>query len=315
VILTVVLALGAGLCYAIAAVVQQRVAAQQPPELSLSLRLMEAAALGFGSVVVVGPLLASGLLFALPFASFRTGRRVTRREMIPAVMVTAGLALYVVVGAPGGNASHASRLEWLVAATGVALGAGIAVFLGRRAQEPGRRAIYYGLATGIVYSLTAVLTKATVDRIGTDVYPILGHWQLYALLVASVIGLVLNQSAFQAGHVAASLPVISVTNPVLSSAMGILLFGEHLDAHGLLASVVAGGAIVAMLVGTCWLARSPLVTQEVSSVPAMQVRPDRALARLRSGGRGRRHRPSRARRSSRRARRGGRARASRSRPR
>jgi drug/metabolite transporter (DMT)-like permease len=291
VILTVVLALGAGLCYAIAAVVQQRVAAQQPPELSLSLRLivqlarrplwlagigvdilaylMEAAALGVGSVVVVGPLLASGLLFALPFASFRTGRRVTRREMIPAVMVTAGLALYVVVGAPGGNASHASRLEWLVAATGVALGAGIAVLLGRRAEEPGRRAIYYGLATGIVYSLTAVLTKATVDRIGTDVYPILGHWQLYALLVASVIGLVLNQSAFQAGHVAASLPVISVTNPVLSSTMGILLFGEHLDAHGLLASVVAGGAIVAMLVGTCWLARSPLVTEEVSSVPAL----------------------------------------------
>jgi drug/metabolite transporter (DMT)-like permease len=291
VILTVVLALGAGLCYAIAAVVQQRVAAQQPPELSLSLRLivqlarrplwlagigvdilaylMEAAALGVGSVVVVGPLLASGLLFALPFASFRTGRRVTRREMIPAVMVTAGLALYVVVGAPGGNASHASRLEWLVAATGVALGAGIAVLLGRRAEEPGRRAIYYGLATGIVYSLTAVLTKATVDRLGTSVYPILGHWQLYALLVASVIGLVLNQSAFQAGHVAASLPVISVTNPVLSSTMGILLFGEHLDAHGLLASVVAGGAIVAMLVGTCWLARSPLVTEEVSSVPAL----------------------------------------------
>jgi drug/metabolite transporter (DMT)-like permease len=289
-VLTVVLALGAGLCYATAAVVQQRVAAQQPPELALSPRLivslarrplwlagiavdilaylMEAAALGVGSVVVVGPLLASGLLFALPLASFRTGRRVTRHEMVPAFMVTAGLALYVGVGAPGGNASHASRLDWLIATAAVAIGAGTAVILGRRTREPGRRAVYYGLATGIVYSLTAVLTKATVDRLGTDVYPILGHWQLYALLVASAIGLVLNQSAFQAGHVAASLPVISVTNPVLSSAMGILLFGEHLDAHGLLAWTVAGAAIVAMLVGTCWLARSPLVTEEVSSVPS-----------------------------------------------
>jgi drug/metabolite transporter (DMT)-like permease len=293
VILTVVLALGAGLCYATAAVVQQRVAAQQPSELSLSVRLivqlarrplwlagiavdilaylMEAAALGVGSVVVVGPLLASGLLFALPFASFRTGRRVTRREMIPALMVTAGLALYVGVGAPGGNASHASHLDWAIAGAGVVLGAGVAVFFGRRTKEPGRRAIYYGLATGIVYSLTAVLTKATVDRIGSNVYPILGHWQLYALLIASAVGLVLNQSAFQAGHVAASLPVISVTNPVLSSTMGILLFGEHLDAHGVAAWVVAGGAIIAMLVGTCWLARSPLVTEEVSVIPAMQV--------------------------------------------
>jgi drug/metabolite transporter (DMT)-like permease len=293
VILTVALALGAGLCYATAAVVQQRVAAQQPSELSLSVRLifqlarrplwlagiavdivaylMEAAALGVGSVVVVGPLLASGLLFALPFASFRTGRRVTRHEMIPAVMVTAGLALYVGIGAPGGNASHAAHLDWIIAATAVTLGAGAAVFLGRRTREPGRRAVYYGLATGIVYSLTAVLTKATVDRLGGDVYPILGHWQLYALLLASGVGLILNQSAFQAGHVAASLPVISVTNPVLSSVMGILLFGEHLDAHGVLAWVVAGGAIVAMLVGTCWLARSPLVTDEVSHTPAMPV--------------------------------------------
>jgi drug/metabolite transporter (DMT)-like permease len=293
VLLTVALALGAGLCYAMAAVVQQRVAAQQPAELSLSVRLivqlarrplwlagiavdifaylMEAAALGFGSVVVVGPLLASGLLFALPFASFRTGRRVTRHEMIPAVMVTAGLALYVGVGAPGGNASHASRLHWAFAVAGVVLAAGTAVFFGRRTREPGRRAMFYGLATGVVYSLTAVLTKATVDRLGSDVYPIFGHWQLYALLSASVVGLVLNQSAFQAGHVAASLPVISVTNPVLSSAMGILLFGEHLDAHGLFAWVVAGGAIVAMLVGTSWLARSPLVTEEVANVPALQV--------------------------------------------
>jgi drug/metabolite transporter (DMT)-like permease len=291
--LPVVLALLAGLCYAIASVVQQRVAAQQPEELSLSPRLvlalarrplwllgigvdiaaylLEAAALGRGSVLVVGPLLASGLLFALPFASFRTGRRVTRREMIPAVLITAGLALYVEVGSPAGTASHASHLEWGVAAAVVIAATTVLVTLGRRAREPGRRATYYGIATGVVYSLTAVLTKATVDRLNGRVLPILGHWQLYALLLASVVGLVLNQSAFQAGHVAASLPAISVTNPVLASIMGVVLFDEHLNAHGLLAWSVAGAAIVAMLVGTCWLARSPLVTEEVAGVPAVEV--------------------------------------------
>lgn len=291
--LAVVFALCGGLCYAIASVVQQRVAAQQPPELSLSLRLIvalahrplwllgiavdiaaygfEAAALGFGSVLVVGPLLCSGLLFALPFASFRTGRRVTKAEMIPAVMVTAGLALYVVVGAPTGNASHASHAAWALAAAFVIVVAGTAVALGRRTHEPGRRALYYGLATGVVYSLTAVLTKATVDRLTPSVLPILGHWQLYALLLASVVGLVLNQSAFQAGHVAASLPAMSVVNPVLASVMGVVLFGEHLDAHGALAWFVAGASIVAMVVGTYWLSRSPLVTDEVEHVPALEV--------------------------------------------
>ena len=291
--LAVVFALCGGLCYATASVVQQRVAAQQPPELSLSPRLIvslahrplwlvgitvdvaaygfEAAALGFGSVLVVGPLLCSGLLFALPFASFRTGRRVTRAEMVPAVMVTAGLALYVQVGNPTGTSSHASAVAWVLAALFTIAAAGTAVALGRRAREPGRRALCYGLATGVVYSLTAVLTKATVDLLTPAVLPILGHWQLYALLAASVVGLVLNQSAFQAGHVAASLPAMSVTNPVLASLMGVVLFGEHLDAQGALAWIVASVAIVVMFVGVAWLARSPLVTDEVEHVPALEV--------------------------------------------
>jgi drug/metabolite transporter (DMT)-like permease len=291
--LAVVLALCGGLCYALASVIQQRVAAQQPPELSLSPRLVvalahrplwlagiavdvaaygfEAAALGVGSILVVGPLLCTGLLFALPFATFRTGRHVTRFEMIPAVMVTAGLALYVQVGAPAGTASHAPRYAWVLAFLFVGVVAGTAVALGRRTTVPGRRATYYGFATGVVYSLTAVLTKATVDRLTPSVLPILGHWQLYALVLVSIVGLILNQSAFQAGHVAASLPAMSVTNPVLASAMGVVLFGEHLTAQGAGEWFVVSVAIAAMLVGTLWLARSPLVTQEVSHVPALEV--------------------------------------------
>ncbi len=291
--LTVVLALSAGLFYALAAVVQQRVAAQQDDELSLSLRLIwalvhrplwllgiavdvgaycfEAAALGVGSVLAVGPLMASGLLFALPFASFRTGRRVTRHEMLPAAMVTVGLAVYVIVGSPSGTTSHAPRWAWSVAALVVIVASGTCVALGRRTREPGRRALYYGLATGIVYSLTAVLTKATVDRLTPAVFPIFGHWQIYALLIASVVGLVLNQSAFQAGHVAASLPAISVANPVLASTMGVVLFGEHLDAAGAAAWALCAAAIVTMAAGTVWLARSPLVTEEVAHTPTLEV--------------------------------------------
>jgi hypothetical protein len=119
--------------------------------------------------------------------------------------------------------------------------------------------------------VTAVLTKATVDRLHPDVWSIFGHWQLYALLIASVVGLILNQSAFQAGHVAASLPVISVTNPVLASAMGVLLFGEHIDAGGALGWAACTVAIIAMIAGTLWLAHSPLVTEEVEHTPALQV--------------------------------------------
>lgn len=286
--LAIVLALAAGAFYATAAVVQQRVAAQQPPELSLSPRLilqlvkhpvwlggiavdvtayvLEAAALGAGSIIIVGPLLVSGLLWAIPLATIGTGNRVTRREMVPALLVVVGLALFVVVGSPEGGNSQASLLGWAIAGAAVAVASGTCVLFGRlRSRAPSQRALLFGLGTGILYSLTAVLTKATVDLFGdgvSGIVGVLGHWQPYALASVSIAGLVLNQSAFQAGHVAASLPVIAVANPVLSSTMGLALFGEQLGAHGLLAWTITVAAILTMAVGTMGLARSPLVTHE-----------------------------------------------------
>jgi len=279
----VVLALLAGLSYAGAAVLQQRVAAAQPPELSLSPRLLlavarkpvwllgiafdvtayllEAGALHEGSVVTVAPLLVSGLLFALPFSTIGTGHHVTRRELVPAFLVVAGLALFVQVGSPSGDNSSASAAAWIAVGVFVGVVAGVLVALGR-GQRGSRRALLFGVATGVVYSFTAVLTKSTVDLLDHGVGAVFSHWQLYVLLAASAVGLLLNQSAFQAGHVAASLPAISVTNPVLASTFGVLMFGETLDATGPLAVSVTIAAIVAMVIGTITLARSPLVAHD-----------------------------------------------------
>jgi drug/metabolite transporter (DMT)-like permease len=281
--MAIVFALLAGLSYASAAVLQQRVAAEQPPELSLRPRLLlalarrplwllgialdlgayvlEAAALATGTVVTVAPLLVSGLLFALPLSAIGGSRRVTRREWIPAIAVTGGLAAFVVVGSPEGDRSTASLGAWIAAGTFVAVVTGSLVLVARRASGS-RRALYLGIATGTIYGLTAILTKATVDLFDGGVVQVLGHWQLYALLAASLVGLLLNQSAFQAGHVAASLPAIAVTNPVLSSIFAITMFGEHLDASGPLAVTVTAVSIAAMAAGTIALARSPLVTHD-----------------------------------------------------
>jgi drug/metabolite transporter (DMT)-like permease len=287
--MVIALALLAGCCYAGAAVLQQRVAAEQPPELSLrpalllalvrrplwllgialdvGAYLLEAGALATGTVVTVAPLLVSGLLFALPLSTIGGERRVTRREWIPAIAVTAGLAVFVVVGSPEGDRSTASLGAWVAAGTFVAVVTGSLVVLARTTQGS-RRALSLGVATGTIYGFTAVLTKATVDLFGDGVLAVLGHWQLYALLAVSAVGLLLNQSAFQAGHVAASLPAIAVANPVLSSIFAVTMFGERLDASGPLAVSVTVMSIVAMAAGTVALARSPLVTHEDAVAPA-----------------------------------------------
>lgn len=282
--LAVVLALLGGVSYATAAVLQQRAAAAQPPELALSLRLIgrlarrplwllgigfdvaayafEAAALGVGSVVVVGPVLVSSLLFAIPLATIGQPARVTRREMWPACLIVVGLAVFIGVGDPRGESSVASATEWTLAGGFVALVAGAAVALGRRAHAASERALLFGLATGTLYALTAVLTKATVDLFDQGVLDTFTHWQPYALVTVSVAGLVVNQSAFQAGHLAASLPAIAVTNPVLSAGLGVALFGERFGASSALEVTATVLAVVLMIGATLRLARSPIVLSQ-----------------------------------------------------
>lgn len=282
-LLAVSLALGAGFAYALASVLQQRAASEQPPELSLRPGLLvalfkrplwlvgsavdlgayglEAASLAVGSIIVVQPLLVSGLLWALPLATIGSALKVTRREWIPAIALVASLAVFVGVGAPEGGRAQASLLAWVVAGVVLAIPTALAI-LGARHASPPRRALLLAFAAGCVYGLTAALTKSTVDLLDDGVLDTLTHWQPYALVVIALGGLLLNQSAFQSGHLAASLPAMAVTDPVVGSVLGVTLFGEHLGAESVGALVITGVAVAVMFVSTVSLARSPLVTHE-----------------------------------------------------
>jgi drug/metabolite transporter (DMT)-like permease len=282
--MVVFFALAAGLCYALASVMQHHVAAEQAPELSLRPGLilalvkrplwlagivldigayvLEAAALSVGSIVVVQPLLVSGLLFALPLSAIGGVGKPGRQEWTAAVALTLGIAVFVTVGLPHGGSSTAPIWQWAIvfAVCGaIALGA---IVLSRGAPAH-VRALSLAFATGATYAVTAALTKTVVDLLGDHgVSGVLTAWETYALAVVSVAGLLLNQSAFQAGHLAASLPALAVTNPVLSSIIGVTLFGETLGASGPIPIALTAGAVVVMIAGTVSLARSPLVTGE-----------------------------------------------------
>jgi hypothetical protein len=212
-----------------------------------------------GSLVVVGPVLVSSLLFAIPLATIGQPARATRHEMVPAALVVVGLSVFVAVGEPRGTDATASATGWILAGAFIAIVAGVLIVVGKRAHAAAERALCFGLATGTLYALTAVLTKATVDLFDDGVLDAFTHWQPYALVTVSIAGLVVNQSAFQAGHLAASLPAIAVTNPVLASMLGVVLFDERFGASGGLEVTLTVAAVLLMIVGTLRLARSPLV--------------------------------------------------------
>src|SRR5215472_4018891 len=140
--LAVALALAASVCFAVAAVTQQRAAARLPSQRAFDpavlLRLirrpawlaglaaviagfgLQAAALGLGRLVVIEPVLATGLLFALALAARRDRRHLRPGEWAAALAVVAGLAVFLAAGQPTGGQRTASAAALGLAAAAAA---------------------------------------------------------------------------------------------------------------------------------------------------------------------------------------------------
>ena len=77
----------------------------------------------------------------------------------------------------------------------------------------------------------------------------------YLLVVVATAGTVLQQSAFHAGALQASVPTMIVLEPVVAVLLGILVLGEQLTVHGP-AVMLLPVAVAAMIAGTIALGRN-----------------------------------------------------------
>jgi drug/metabolite transporter (DMT)-like permease len=214
-------------------------------------------ALRRGSLVLVQTLLVSGLLFALPLGAALRRRRLTRSEWLGTVAVVFGLGLFVAAVRPSTGRGEASVVGWVVVlAVGITAVAALIVGAPRR---PGPvRARCLGGACGLLYGVNAALQKASGHLLDRGAAHLFSAWEPYALAVLGGYGFLLAQSAFQAGPLAASLPLITAADPVTASFIGVLAFHEQL-ARGAGALAALAVAVAAIVAGIWILARSPLV--------------------------------------------------------
>jgi hypothetical protein len=131
--------------------------------------------------------------------------------------------------------------------------------------------IWLAAGAGIVYGVVDALTKSTVDLLADQGFATMLRWEPYALLAAGALGTLLDQSAFRAGALSVSLPVIDTLEPVSAVVIGAFVFGERLAASpGQLAAQLAGGAAAAA--GIAALSRSSVAAMEArSDDPARQA--------------------------------------------
>ena len=265
--------------YALAAVFQQRAAVAEPPEHSLRLRLLigllhrrlwllgllcdiaafllQFWALDHGSLVLVQPLLVSGLLFALPLGALVSHERMTPNDWLGAALVVIGLSAFLLVAQPDNGSSDAAPKVWVMLVVTILATVGLFLFAAQRSGGS-RRAGLLAAAAGTMYGLTAALTKACGHLLDQGLKHLFTSWKPYALATGGISGTVIDQSAYQVGPLNWSLPILTVADPIVSIAIGAFVFGEGIEIDGL-APFIEALALVVMTVGVFKLSNSRLV--------------------------------------------------------
>ena len=270
--LVVVLALLAAVFLAIGIVVRQRATVDVPQEHGVSsvmfltlLRrplwwggtaaavagyVFQALALAHGSLLLVQPILVSALLFALPMSARLAHRRVTRGEWAWAVLLTAALAVFVLLArARPGDYDASVSLSALVAVVCTAAVTACVVIAIRTMGW--RRAVFLAVAVGVLFGVVAVLTKLAMYLLTHEgAGALLTTPVPYLLAVLAVIAVVLQQSAFHAGSLQTSVPTMLVLEPVVAVVLGAVVLGEHLD--------VSGGHAVVLTISTVAMAAATI---------------------------------------------------------
>jgi drug/metabolite transporter (DMT)-like permease len=188
--------------------------------------VLQAGALDRGRLAVIQPLLVTTIVFALPLGWLLTNQHVGRREIGGAAVIILGLGAFTIYGDPAGGKDNAPNDEWAIAIVVLAaICAGLLV-LGRHGT-PTKVAAVYGSVAGVLFGLSAALTKPTVELLHEGVGVMLSHWQCYALAVAGVLGFVLQQVSLGTGRLAPSVATVSVVNPIVGVLLGIAIFDER----------------------------------------------------------------------------------------
>ncbi|OBG82035.1 hypothetical protein A9X03_27270 [Mycobacterium sp. E1715] len=215
---------------------------------------LQAAALDLGSVVLVQALLVTSLLFALLISARTNHRRITARQGIWAVLLAAAVAVVVTVGDPQEGTPRGSVHTWSI----VALVMGPALILcviGARMFPGTVGALLLGLMSGSLWGLFSVLTKGVVDQLDRGIPALLRLPEVYVWVVVAIAATAWEQSAFRAGPLTASLPAVTVAEPVVGSVLGVTVLGETLRTNDI-GLVALGLSVAVMAAATVALAHS-----------------------------------------------------------
>lgn len=227
---------------------------------------LHALALHLGVLLVVQPVVVSGIVLAVPVRAALSRRLPSRGELGTVTLTAAGLALFLVAAQP--SAGHPAAGDWValgLVVLGVTLAA-VATRDGARSTSSTHAATMFGSAAGILFGLVAGLVKLTISTVGDQapqgagalLVAVLTSWSAWGVVAVGLSGVTLNQRAYRVAPLSASMPLLNMVNVLVALVFGFVVFGETIS-HSPAALAGQLVALACIAVGLRRLARSDVL--------------------------------------------------------
>ena len=207
--------------------------------------VFQAVALHDGLLSVVQPMLATELVFMLVLRLFWIRQSIPLVAWGAAATACISLSVFLISGEPTGGQSTPTSHHWVAAVLACCGGAAVLTLLARLGSA-GTRAALYATACAAMWALVATFIKATTDTLTEfGVAGMFTRWPVYALVLASVVALFLQQLALHVGPLRSSQPFLVIVDPIISIALSVWLYEEHFTTNpAILATAAAAFAVL-----------------------------------------------------------------------
>jgi drug/metabolite transporter (DMT)-like permease len=209
--------------------------------LALAALGLHAVALARGGVILVQAVLATGLIAAVIIEAAQERTWLRSGELGGALVLVAGVTLLLGWGRPGGGRPVDLSVQ-LIAAAGLAVVAVIGLTASRMHHRVRLSAVVMGGAAGACFALDAMFLKGVANWTD-DLDALPATISLGGFVVASVLGNLIVQRAFQRAPLRLVLPTVTAADPIAAFIIGRVLLHERLEG--------GTGAGTAVVVGLC----------------------------------------------------------------
>src|SRR3954451_18644932 len=232
--------------------------------ISFAALLLHATALKLGPIALVQPLMLVGVVIAVPVRAALDLTTPTWRELRAVLITVTGLAMFMWGVNP---VTSTTRPSPVAAALMVSVGVGTAVVVLLTSRHltgrPHHQASILGATSGVMFGLTAGMLKLIGTAVSSD-HPAAVAALLAALILAGVLGVAMNQRAYQIAPLSVSMPLLNVLDVLVAVTFGVLVFHEA-PGHGPTVLAVQCIALGCLAVGLRQVAR--LGTRSAPSEP------------------------------------------------